>query len=370
MRPFHIQLLSNVMLITLVLNLFITLATAFAPTSRYFQSSVVIGDKIYFLGGIGVSGRGSNEIFYLDVSSPFNIANLKWTDLTIIAPIPVASAFSPSCSGGNKNSTIFLFEHRSTNTVNSTSLVTFTFDTTTQKWSNAITTGTAPPTRQEMKAVVDKNGRIYISGGFDPYTTLRSSNNTYVLDSLSLSWLSSYPSAPIIRSDYAAILLPSGLIVYIGGTNDDTTATEIDMTKYRKYRPDDDPYIATPGTGNREYREHATSGTNIHESRYGASTPSTITNQYVAPSFVSNMSSTQYPDAPNFTYQSGAPDAAFIHPGTPTPGSMHNQNVFAQGPQGSSIHVVYTHGHVAQNVTDGIPTPGTRSIYSNFTNNS
>ncbi|RIB28112.1 hypothetical protein C2G38_2158759 [Gigaspora rosea] len=171
--------------------------SAFVPASRYFQGSVVVGDRIYFLGGVGVSGKSTSDFFYLNVS------------------------------------TIFLFEHRSINNVNSTTLVTFTLDTNSPKWINQITSNT-PPVRQEMSAVVDKNGIIYISGGYDPYKTQISYNDTYILDSLRLSWTSG-SNAPIIRSDYTATLLPSGLIVYIGGTNDDPTATEIDMTKITIY---------------------------------------------------------------------------------------------------------------------------------------
>ncbi|CAG8845287.1 43326_t:CDS:2, partial [Gigaspora margarita] len=212
--------------------------SAFAPTSRCSQSSVVIGERIYFLGGIGATGKGTSEFFYLNVSPPFNTVNLKWTDLTSVAPIPVLSAFSPSCVGGSNNSTIFLFEHRSTNNVNSTTLVTFTLDINSLKWTNTITSGVTPPVRQEMNAVVDKNGKIYINGGYYPYepsTMQLSYNNTYILDSLKLSWTSG-SNAPIIRSEYTATLLPSGLIVYIGGTNDDSlTFVEIDMTRITTY---------------------------------------------------------------------------------------------------------------------------------------
>ncbi|RIB12569.1 hypothetical protein C2G38_16089 [Gigaspora rosea] len=209
--------------------------STFAPTSRYFQSSVVVGERIYFLGGVGATNKGTSDFFYLNVSPPFNTVNLQWTDLTSVAPIPVLSAFSPSCVGGSNNSTIFLFEHRSTNNVNSTTLVTFSLDINSLKWTNTITSGVTPPVRQEMSAVVDKNGKIYINGGYEPYKIQLSYNNTYILDTLKLSWTSG-SNAPIIRSDCTGTLLPSGLIVYIGGTNDDSLiVTEIDMTRVTKF---------------------------------------------------------------------------------------------------------------------------------------
>ncbi|CAG8531275.1 20576_t:CDS:2, partial [Dentiscutata erythropus] len=203
---------------------------AFVPTSRYSQSSVIIKTKIYYLGGIDLTGKGANSLFYLDVSSPFDSTNPKWTDLTSVAPIPVNSAFAPSCVGGSNNSTIFLFEHHKTNNDNSTS---FTFDSTSQKWSAPTTSGIIPPTRQEMRAIVDKNGKIYINGGYEPYISMKSYNNTYILDSLSLYWANG-PNALIVRSDYSATLLSSGVIVYIGGTNDDRSP-EIDMNSLSIY---------------------------------------------------------------------------------------------------------------------------------------
>ncbi|CAG8589380.1 5989_t:CDS:2 [Gigaspora margarita] len=207
--------------------------SAFVPTSRYYQGSVIIGNKIYFLGGIDKTGTGTNNIFYLDVSSPFYSVNPKWTDLTSVAPIPVNSAFAPPCVGGSNKDTIFLFEHHRTNNDNSTSLVTFAFDSTTQKWSAPTTSGAIPQTRQDMRAVVDNNGNIYINGGFEPSITQKSYNSTFILNSLSLSWTNG-PNAPIIRSAYTATLLSSGLILYIGGTNDDPSP-EINMNSISVY---------------------------------------------------------------------------------------------------------------------------------------
>ncbi|RIB24376.1 hypothetical protein C2G38_683393 [Gigaspora rosea] len=226
--------LSFLWLVILLLDLFITKSmAAFVPTSRYYQGSVIIGTKIYFLGGIDNSGSGTNNLFHLDVSSPFYSVNPKWTDLTSVAPIPVNSAFAPPCAGGNNKATIFLFEHHRTNNDNSTSLVTFTFDSTTQTWAAPTTSGAIPQTRQDMRAVVDNNGKIYINGGFEPSITQKSYNSTFILNSLSLSWTNG-PNAPIVRSAYTATLLSSGIIVYIGGTNDDGSP-EIDMNLVIKF---------------------------------------------------------------------------------------------------------------------------------------
>ncbi|RIB12570.1 hypothetical protein C2G38_2100599 [Gigaspora rosea] len=194
--------------------------------------------------------------------------------------------------------------------------------------------------------------------------------------------------------------------------------------KYRKYRPDDEPYIATPGTGdrdreyNREYNDHidyiATPGTDLRESRYTNSTRTSVTNQYGTPSPTripspgssmnqyaayppSNTSSIYHTDVTNLMHQpnrSSASGTTFLHPGTPVPGTgtMYNQGAYTQGgpthivygpthsiyTQGGATHDVYTqgvltqvgpthgnHGLLAQNVTDEVPTAGTRSVYSN-----
>jgi hypothetical protein len=46
---------------------------SFTPIGRLAHSSVLVENKLYFFGG-AIDGRScSNEVFYLDVSQPFNI---------------------------------------------------------------------------------------------------------------------------------------------------------------------------------------------------------------------------------------------------------------------------------------------------------
>ncbi|RIB29022.1 hypothetical protein C2G38_2028067 [Gigaspora rosea] len=233
---------------------------AFKPAGRIYQASIIIENKIYFLGGLNSANISTNDLFYLDISSPFSSIKLEWTDLTSIAPIPVKSAFSPACVGGINNSTIYLFEHRLTDNVNSTTLVTFTFDLTSQKWNALSKSEITPPPRQNMKAVVDMNGKMYINGGYEPYTTFKSNNNTYIFNSLSNSWLNDGPNSPVIRSAYTATLLPSGLIVYIGGIHDfpngvypnkteDYHLVEIDMKQISIYNTISGNWSSMEATG-------------------------------------------------------------------------------------------------------------------------
>ncbi|CAG8723349.1 13337_t:CDS:2, partial [Racocetra fulgida] len=269
------------------------MTAAFTPASRIYQGSVIIENKIYFLGGLNIANVGTSDLFYLDISSPFSTENLRWSNL---APIPVKSAFSPSCLGGSNNSTIFLFEHRNTDNVNSSTLVMFTFDIINQKWDAPHTLGSAPSSRQNMDAVVDKNDNstIIIYGGGSnnftksPYPSLAAldtsvepykwseiisnagkgfdlatapNNDVYILDTSSHTWVKSFDlstiSNPSNISDKLKLVigLSSGLLALI------IIAGIIGYICYRR-RPN---YIATPGTDTDNHNYIATPGTDNRE---------------------------------------------------------------------------------------------------------
>ncbi|RIB22820.1 hypothetical protein C2G38_2074521 [Gigaspora rosea] len=62
--------------------------SAFVPSGRGEHSTVLVNEKLYFLGGWswGLS-YAMNQLFYLDVSRHFtmiNIFSLPWTDLSSI----------------------------------------------------------------------------------------------------------------------------------------------------------------------------------------------------------------------------------------------------------------------------------------------
>ncbi|CAG8559060.1 16957_t:CDS:2 [Dentiscutata erythropus] len=215
------------LLIVIFINLFIA-ASSFVPLGRCFHSSVLIGTQLYFLGGID-----SDEIFYLDVSLPFDSKKLLWTNLTTNASIPINSAFETSCVGGQNNKTIFLFGHHKKDNDKLKYTITYTFDTINQEWSipTIINPDQIPPVKQNINAACDLNGKMYIFGGYNP-NFHKFDNDMYVLDSLKLSWqyiASSSIIQPTVRSGYTATLLPNSFIVYIGGTNGDSKCKEIDM---------------------------------------------------------------------------------------------------------------------------------------------
>src|SRR5437588_8924799 len=83
---------------------------SFTPAGRLTHSSVLAGNKLYFLGGVLDSEFCSNEVFYLDVSQPFNIAAPQWYDLTPNAGIPFRSCLGTASSSSiNNKQTIYLF---------------------------------------------------------------------------------------------------------------------------------------------------------------------------------------------------------------------------------------------------------------------
>src|ERR1051326_7348309 len=91
-----------------IISLFLEIES-FTPAGRLAHSSVLVGNKLYFFGGI-TDTTTSNEVFYLDVSRPFNIQVPPWNDLTPSAGIPFKSSWAAaSLSDINNEKTIYLF---------------------------------------------------------------------------------------------------------------------------------------------------------------------------------------------------------------------------------------------------------------------
>src|SRR3954447_5372949 len=67
---------------------------SFTPVGRTAHSSVLVGNKLYFFGGQNDSLQSLNDVFYLDVSQPFNITFIPWIDLTTSAGIPFKSSWA------------------------------------------------------------------------------------------------------------------------------------------------------------------------------------------------------------------------------------------------------------------------------------
>ncbi|CAI2186457.1 1206_t:CDS:1 [Funneliformis geosporum] len=209
---------------------FILKVSPFVPQGRLAHTSIHVGDKIYFFGGVHNSGVTSKEIFYLDVTRPFDTALPPWTELSIISPIPVESAWA-TVSTNIKNSTIYLIGGIPFKTI------IHSYEIETHEWNNL--PGITLVGRRNMQAVSNDSGKIYIFGGFvNSPSGLQFTNELTIIDinSLSLS-IGSTMGAPLARMLYTATMLPNGIIVYIGGqgTDDADGDPYVDMSQINLY---------------------------------------------------------------------------------------------------------------------------------------
>ncbi len=198
-------------------------AESFTPVGRIGHSSVLVENKLYFFGG--ADGGCFNEVFYLDVSKSFDFAVPPWVDL---AGIPFKSCWG-TVSLNDVQQTIYLFGgHMDDLTTNKDAFISnvHSFDLNSLTWNVPNIKGIPPKRRKYLKSVIDDTGKIYIFGGYtDKYfgeSGPAHFNDMVILDTVGLSWSISTPvDSPASRSGYTATLLSSGVIVYIGGEEED-----------------------------------------------------------------------------------------------------------------------------------------------------
>ncbi|CAI2173884.1 20146_t:CDS:2 [Funneliformis geosporum] len=219
---------------------------SFTPKGRLAHSSVLVEDKLYFFGG---AGSGTNielsqiarEIFYLDVSKPFDIKIPSWTELS---NIPFGSIWATVVSNNiNNDPNIYLFGGFMVDNdlVDSFSSIIHRFNVNSSTWNIPPVGGISPERRRETKAV-NSDGKLYIFGGSsEKYLgspTIKFFNDMNIFDTVGLSWLIiSQVDAPRKRASYTATLLPNGFIVYIGGyeIKENGDITEVDIKQINLY---------------------------------------------------------------------------------------------------------------------------------------
>ena len=217
----------------LILGISIIEVNSFTLIGRYGHSSVLLGNKLYFFGGYLLSSlSNSNEIFYLDVSQPFNSGNPPWVDLTQAA-IPFKSSFATvSLIDNNDNPTIYLFGGYMNDPVsNNDSFVSFihTFNPQTLKWDIPTTKGKIPMRRRGIEAVNDNSGKVYIFGGRNDFATTNTFFNDMIIFDTNISTWSygTTINTPTARRVYTATLLSNGAIAYIGGLDYENKTIDI-----------------------------------------------------------------------------------------------------------------------------------------------
>ncbi|CAG8663665.1 2312_t:CDS:10, partial [Cetraspora pellucida] len=218
----------------LVKNLLISVSS-YTPAARAGHTAVLIGNKLYFLGGQVKIGQGTNEFSYLDLSVPFDTATgqLPWTDLTNISSSVPAHYEGLAVLSGDK---LVLYSGVVGSSLAGGPLI-YIFDTQKQLWSVPFITGTVPSRRKTATAVIDTSGKMYMFGGSMDSSTGSSvfafSNELDILDTVGLSWsMGTTTNSPSGRDTHSATLLSNGIIVFIGGHD---TADFVSMSELPLY---------------------------------------------------------------------------------------------------------------------------------------
>ncbi|PKY23795.1 hypothetical protein RhiirB3_471648 [Rhizophagus irregularis] len=192
---------------------------SYIPVGRIGHSSILIGNKIYYFGGITDVGASLNDVFYLDLSQPFNVANPPWIKIT---DIPFGSSWGSVALDNSNNTEVYLFGGI-TDDVNtqkdSFKSFVYKFNINSLSWNIPAVSGIAPSRRIEMKAISDNSGKIYIFGGAANLLvgaqTRTFFSDMIIFDIADSSW--SINTAVNGRATYSATLLSNGIIVYVGG---------------------------------------------------------------------------------------------------------------------------------------------------------
>ncbi|KAF0548093.1 galactose oxidase [Gigaspora margarita] len=202
------------------------------PNPRYQQTSSLIGNRLYFFGGDlsptdhnnDSATNVTNEVWYLDLSGSFNTATPPWNkDIGM----PIGYNLGASCVRPIDNS-VFLVGGRmyipNTANINLGFSPVYLFNSNISLWTNPyiISFNSSFKMRNEIQPVIDNYGKIYTFGGTNG-TDLNASNVDYndmsILDTTSMTWSTLPISAntPPPYLSYTATLIPTGIIVYIGG---------------------------------------------------------------------------------------------------------------------------------------------------------
>ncbi|KAF0428037.1 galactose oxidase [Gigaspora margarita] len=159
---------------------FVCITYGNVPSPRRQQTSTLVDTRLYFFGGAISSTRRSNEVCPIDNSTVFLIGGRTWIDISA----------------------------------------------TTDYYSY---TSSVFTTRNEIQAVIDNNGKIFVFGGINyNSSTFLFYNDMNILDITTMTWSTKTQSQSILTYvDYTAILLPNGLIVYIGGRSGSSTIVSL-----------------------------------------------------------------------------------------------------------------------------------------------
>ncbi|RHZ53497.1 hypothetical protein Glove_441g77 [Diversispora epigaea] len=204
------------------------LCDTYYPVNRFAHSSVKIDNRLFILGGnTGEITSKSYELFYLDLSIPFNNTNLPWKlvdggDLPeyIYSSTAVSDKFTIYLIGGSIKNQFYIYNIYNT-----------TWDTPGTGIRSIF------PNRRNMDGVIDEKGNIYLFGG---YNVTDITKEMYLFNTVAMTFTSIVTSGdvPLQCAEYTANLLSSGAIIYIGGVeklNESASLTFVNMNKIKLF---------------------------------------------------------------------------------------------------------------------------------------
>ncbi|CAG8603280.1 5529_t:CDS:2 [Acaulospora morrowiae] len=200
--------------------------------------SALVDDKIYFIGGrVPDSSRTfriSNQILLLNLSESFYVDNPPWINVSSF-PYGISSA---ATAVGNFES-IFLFggikENLTTHLVNDTTSLLYKFNTIPTSIVAPVVSGTQPQNRRASTMIFVKSiGKLWIFGGRQDILmglnfTLFNDVALFNPDLLSWDLRGSLPDSPKPRAHHTATLLKNGIIVILGGVEEQNETVPIDI---------------------------------------------------------------------------------------------------------------------------------------------
>ncbi|RHZ88755.1 hypothetical protein Glove_21g275 [Diversispora epigaea] len=204
----------------IISQLWISSIYSFTPPGISGHSTALIDKTLYFIGGdVSPSSFSLSLNRSFDVSNPSFGVYPSYTSAFVEQAAPlVGIKGGTSCVGGSKNDTIFVFGGENwygrTKNYIMEKLIN-KFDITNQEWSSP-EIGDEPTRRQDIQAVIDTKGNMYMFGG-------KWNRTDYYSDMIIFNTITSTYSfgstidGPTCMFGYTATLLPSGIIVYIGG---------------------------------------------------------------------------------------------------------------------------------------------------------
>jgi hypothetical protein len=203
----------------ILLQLSVEINCQMNPPQRFDHTATLIDGKLYILGG-DIENELYREItgkdfFYIDFSIKFDTQNLLslWKVLSSINTVPTHYD-ATAVKGGASNNTLFLYGGDSHGS-QLPSLV-YTFDPQSNSWTIPKIAGTNTIRKNELKGIIDSNGKMYLWGG-EIVISDAIVNDMVILDTINLSWgKGSLVGAPTPRNDYGAVLLPDRKIIYMG----------------------------------------------------------------------------------------------------------------------------------------------------------